>query len=459
LFGVGGGGVGGVGVSGSLQYFSLTTAYSKQRRLHSSPPLSSCDIVFVGALAETAAVPSAAKAANAPTNSGLLGAVLLAISSMAAGTIGLSAATTTTCDPPPPTPSSPASFGSAAAMFQHHMSKEKEADESGSYPSEEESEREEEEEGSQQKATSMTRPTKETGDCFLCRVHRQGPCGHYWKEMEACLRDTNDGATTTTPDAACLAPLRSFRECWRNHSGLYRLIALDEQGSLVKKMRQEHDVSTIQEEAAGSIGVGAVKVDWGPWEQFLKGSSASTDIVKNYRRRISQNGNVRYRGPLWKRFEKYQVDPYVVTVVATCPSRLPSPNHSSGSGRTTLQGVAVSHVVAIDQQGRVLGYLEAEAAGASSDTTDTDTAQSLSMKVVIVPGLTETVHLQLWTTEEEEGHEKEPTEASASSSRHHHRRRRRFVVHETFPLQVDYGASTNKLMAVQNRRTRTEKVK
>jgi hypothetical protein len=67
------------------------------------------------------------------------------------------------------------------------------------------------------------------------------------------------------------------------------------------------------------------------------------------------------------------------------------------------------------------------------------------MKIIIVPGLTETVQIQLWT----------PSSSAPSTSDG----RRKFVLHETPPVKVDYGVNTNKLLAVQNRRTRTEKIR
>jgi hypothetical protein len=298
------------------------------------------------------------------------------------------------------------------------MSKEKEDDESGRL-----GRGEEENEG--EDAAAHASSNNEGGEgCFLCRVHRQGPCGPLWKEMEACLREARPGGPEDQP---CLVPLRSFRDCWRRHSGLYSLVALDEQGSLVKKMRRECDVAS-----GGILSPSAVAVDWAPWRQFLSGSAAGADIVKNYRRRISQNGNVRYRGPLWKRFEKHKIDPYLVTVVARVPARV------SEEG-----GASVSHAVAVDQQGRVLGFLEA----ASDEEGGERGAETLQMKVVVIPGLTETVQVQLWTAEEAPGGAPGP------------RRRRRFVVHEAPALRVDYGPGANEIMALQNRRTRTERAR
>jgi hypothetical protein len=299
------------------------------------------------------------------------------------------------------------------------MSKEKEDDESGRFGREEE----EEDEGGDEPSN---RDEGGGGEgCFLCRVHRQGPCGPLWREMEACLHNNR----AESPENPCLAPLRSFRDCWRRHSGLYALVALDEQGSLVKKMRQECDVAS-----GGILSSSAVAVDWTPWHQFLSGSAAAAgaDIVRSYRRRISQNGNVRYRGPLWKRFEKHGIDPYLVTVLATVPV---SKEGAAG---------AVSHAVAVDQQGRVLGFLEADKE--QQQQQQQHGAEALQMKIVVIPGLTETVQVQLWTADEAPG--------GASGTR-----RRRFVVHEAPALRVDYGPDANEIMALQNRRTRTEKVR
>jgi hypothetical protein len=306
------------------------------------------------------------------------------------------------------------------------MSKEKEDDEAGRFGREEEEEDEGGDDDGEDAAAQGSSSSSSGGEegCFLCRVHRQGPCGALWREMEACLRNSR----AESPENPCLVPLRRFRDCWRRHSGLYGLVALDEQGSLVKKMRKENDVAS-----GGPLSSSAVAVDWAPWHQFLSGSAAGADIVKSYRRRISQNGNVRYRGPLWKRFEKHGIDPYLVTVLATVPVRVPK--GAAGAG-------AVSHAVAVDQQGRVLGFLEA-----AKEEGEQRGAETLPMKIVVIPGLTETVQVQLWTAEEAPGGAAGP------------RRRRRFVVHEAPALRVDYGPGANEIMALQNRRTRTEKVR
>jgi hypothetical protein len=313
------------------------------------------------------------------------------------------------------------------------MSTEKEDDETGRFGREEEEEDEGgDDDGDDAAAHAPSSSSSGSGgeeECFLCRVHRQGPCGALWKEMETCLHNNR---AESPEDQPCLAPLRSFRDCWRRHSGLYALVALDEQGSLVKKMRKESDVLR-----GGTLAASAVSVDWSPWHQFLNGSAAAAgaDIVRSYRRRVSQNGNVRYRGPLWKRFEKHGIDPYLVTVLATVPVRV-SEEGPNAAG-------AVSHAVAVDQQGRVLGFLEA---ANEEEGGEQRGAETLQMKVVVIPGLTETVQVQLWTAEEA------PDGASGP------RRRRRFVVRETPAMPVDYGPDVNKIMALQNRRTRTERV-
>jgi hypothetical protein len=325
-------------------------------------------------------------------------------------------------------------FGSAASLFQHHMSKEKEKDDAQDYHHPEDDHDHDEEHEHEAK--------QQQPECFLCRVHRQGPCGALWKDLEACVQNqdknsnrstANTSRTSTSSNDPCKVCASQFETCWKKHAGLYSLIALDEQSNDLHKLRKKHDIASDDSPLSNS----AVKLDWDAWNQFLSNSpTASHDIVKNYRRRISQNGNIRFRGPLWKRFEKYQMtNPLLVRVSARIPRTI------SGGEQQVL------YAVALDQQSRVLGFVEVPGeATTTAEATEDD--NSLNMKIVIVPGLTESVKIQLWTT---------PAHGGGGESGSHGSSK--LVLRESISQPVDYGASTNNMLALQNQRTRTEKVK
>jgi hypothetical protein len=324
-------------------------------------------------------------------------------------------------------------FGSAASLFQHHMSKEKEKDDAQDYHHPDDDHDQDEEHAHE--------PKQQQPECFLCRVHRQGPCGALWKDLEACVQnqDKNSNRSTASSNSNSIDPCKvcasQFETCWKKHAGLYSLIALDEQSNDLLKLRKKHDIVSDDSPLSKS----AVTLDWDAWNQFLSNSpTASQDIVKNYRRRISQNGNVRFRGPLWKRFEKYQMtNPLLVRVSARIPRTIPG-------GEQQQQ---VLYAVALDQQSRVLGFVEVPGEATTTEEATKDD-NSLNMKIVIVPGLTESVKIQLWTT---------PAHGGGGESGSHGSSK--LVLRETISQPVDYGASTNNMLALQNQRTRTEKVK
>jgi hypothetical protein len=347
---------------------------------------------------------------------------------------------TTRCEEGP----GPPHFRSAASLFQHHMSKEKEKDDANDYRRDDEGDHHDEE---QQDAQQSKEP-----ECFLCRVHRQGPCGSMWKDLEACVlqqeKSSHNNSNANASHDPCKGCAAQFEACWKKHAGLYSLIALEEQATDLHTLRKQHDVMASD----SPLSSATVNVEWDAWNQFLSNSpAASSDIVKKYRRHISQNGNVRFRGPLWKRFEKYHMtNPLLVRVSVRIPRSI-----------RTNQQERVVYAVALDQQNRVLGFVEVggdPTSTARHDAHDGDSNDNfVNMKIIIVPGLTESVKIQLWTTL--------PSSSSAhggaasASSPTPRGTKGAITIRETVSQPVDYGASTNSMLALQNQRTRTEKVK
>jgi hypothetical protein len=337
-------------------------------------------------------------------------------------------------------------FNSAATLFQHHMSKERETDDAREDHRHGDDDHDEEEE-------QQAQQTKEP-ECFLCRVHRQGPCGSMWKDLEACVLEqekknpSSSNSNSNSSNDPCKVCASQFEACWKKHAGLYSLIALEEQSADLHKLRKQYEVLTSDSPLSSSV----VKLEWDAWNQFLSSSpAASSDIVKNYRRRISQNGNVRFRGPLWKRFEKYHMtNPLLVRVSARVPRSIRTTPHER-----------VLYAVALDQQNRVLGFVEVggdSTTTARNETTHDDGSSDnfVNMKIIIVPGLTESVKIQLWTTSSSSHGGATSAPSSPPSPRG---TKAAITIRETVSQPVDYGASTNSMLALQNQRTRTEKVK
>jgi hypothetical protein len=204
-------------------------------------------------------------------------------------------------------------------------------------------------------------------NCFLCKTHRQGPCGSFWRPFERCVKDNDEGSTL------CDVFIKPFEECWSNHVGVYLLIALAvNQETVVDQIELQYKKKKKKQWNP--------KVDWAAWKDLVRqkaGFGHVCRLVEGWEQLENAKDLV-----LWKRFQMLEKDPIVISVSASIPK--------------VKDGKRLCVVYALDQDGQVVGMSEYDQ-GYEKDKAlreNKPIPKQHNLVISLIPGMTRSVQIK-----------------------------------------------------------------
>ena len=214
-------------------------------------------------------------------------------------------------------------------------------------------------------------------DCFLCRTHRQGPCRSPWRSFEYCAKDHATASDGDDDDGAtrCAVFVKAFQECWMKHLNLYLLIAMTLNQERIREVERE-----CQQQPTQSRTDLQANIVWQEWNN-VSDQEGFSDLCDRVRAVFA---NYDKSTPVWKVYDTFDEEPFVVNVPCHVPTRRP-------------HGRMLKTVYGLDQDNRAIGLADYdpqyEITKAESEGREPE-LESHRLVLTLVPGITEAVQIK-----------------------------------------------------------------
>jgi hypothetical protein len=180
-------------------------------------------------------------------------------------------------------------------------------------------------------------------------------------------------------DSECDKYVKPFENCWSRHAALYLLIS--------HSVTEERDVCKIERDYTKKIRSSFKPViDWTTYEDLLGRQEAWRDAQMRNSGSISNNDT----DPLWRQFEKAQVEPILVNITAQVPVHYAMSDDPGVHASCTL---TLRAAYAVDQNGHVMGFVEHYAPKEPTDKKNTPLSDK-KMLITILPGYTKNFRIK-----------------------------------------------------------------
>jgi hypothetical protein len=225
-------------------------------------------------------------------------------------------------------------------------------------------------------------------NCFLCKVHRQGPCRRVWRNFEYCIKDHMDDDSKTN---VCDKYVPPFEACLMQHARLYALVAL--------QVYHQESVSEIESDFRyGERPILEPWIDWSAWTDFCQKEEHREELQQalEMAAKCTDLEHHHTNQTLWQKFVAMEKEPILV--------------HIHAKVAVIKDKGQLQTVYALDQEGRTLGFAfyDEEYERTKADKAEKPLSPYHSLTITIIPGVTRSVRIcALYNDTSEDGGDSE----------------------------------------------------